>query len=260
LFGTKTKSTSTSKIRWRNGACEVSHLKGEGPDAAQTAIEPQDDEHVGTPLDPSLTPSPVLRLRQRRALHAPLFTNLDVKTLPPPAKNNKIYYDGPPGFGIRVSANGVRAFILNYTVRGTGRERRFTIGHFPNWRIEAARARAKELKRLVDTGGDPLADIEAKRHASPDTPRPNIGRRIAEDWLWFAERGTKPTCFLYRHYDATGELLYVGMTLNILSRQKDHLITAEWANSIFQIIIEPFANREELIEAEAVAIKTEYPK
>jgi hypothetical protein len=188
------------------------------------------------------------------------IANLDVKTLPLPAKNNKIYYDDPPGFGIRVTAGGSRAFILNYVVRGTGRERRFTIGHYPNWSIGAARAKARELKRLVDAGGDPQADIEAKRHVSPEAPIANIGRRIADKWLSFAYHYIKPTCFLYRHYDATGDLLYVGMTLHVWSRQKTHLQNAEWANSIFQIVIEPFASREELIEAEELAIKSEYPR
>ena len=37
----------------------MADLKGEGPDAAQTAIEPQDPEHVGTQLDPGLTPSEI---------------------------------------------------------------------------------------------------------------------------------------------------------------------------------------------------------
>jgi hypothetical protein len=83
---------------------------------------------------------------------------------------------------------------------------------------------------------------------------------IGNKWRLFAEGGIEPSCFLYRHFNAEGDLLYVGMTLHVLSRQKDHLKTAEWANSIFQIIIEPFASREELIEAEALAIKSEYPK
>ena len=113
---------------------------------------------------------------------------------------------------------------------------------------------------MIDQGHDPLADIEAKRHASPGAPRLNIGRRIADKWREFIERGIEPTCFLYRHYDAAGDLLYVGMTLYVCSRQKDHLQKAEWANSIYQIVIEPFVSREELIKAEAYAIKTEYPK
>ena len=85
--------------------------------------------------------------------------------------------------------------------------------------------------------------------------------QIANKWLCdYADRGIEPTCFLYRHYDARGDLLYVGMTLHVWDRQTRHLTKAEWANSIYQIVVEPFATRNELIEAEAYAIKTEFPK
>jgi DNA topoisomerase VI subunit B len=40
---------------------DVTDLKGERPDAVVTAIEPRDAEHVGTQLDPSATPSRVIR-------------------------------------------------------------------------------------------------------------------------------------------------------------------------------------------------------
>jgi integrase len=94
------------------------------------------------------------------------LTDATIKRLPAPKKGNKITYDvGVPGFGCRITAAGTRSFILNYTTRG-GRERRHTIGQFPDWSTTAARARARELRRLIDDGGDPLADIEAERKAA----------------------------------------------------------------------------------------------
>jgi Arm DNA-binding domain/Phage integrase, N-terminal SAM-like domain len=87
------------------------------------------------------------------------------KRLPSPAKDNEVTYDTEVhGFGIRVTAAGSRAFVLNYVTKA-GRERRYTIGGFPNWSTTAARAKARELRRLIDDGGDPLADIEAERAA-----------------------------------------------------------------------------------------------
>ncbi len=88
-----------------------------------------------------------------------------VKALPTPPKGNRIHYDSEvKGFGCRVTAKGTRAFVLNYRTR-TGRERRYTIGAFPDWKTVAARAEASELKKRIDRGNDPLAEIEADRNA-----------------------------------------------------------------------------------------------
>ena len=88
-----------------------------------------------------------------------------VKALPAPPKGNRIHYDSEvKGFGCRVTAKGARAFILNYRTR-TGRERRYTIGAFPDWKTGSARTEAGELKKRIDRGEDPLAEIQADRHA-----------------------------------------------------------------------------------------------
>jgi integrase len=96
----------------------------------------------------------------------PHLTDATIRRLPRPAKGNKIHYDDElPGFGCRVTAAGARAYVLNYVVKSSGRERRITIGQFPDWSTGAARAKARELRRGVDNGADPLADIEAERAA-----------------------------------------------------------------------------------------------
>lgn len=86
-----------------------------------------------------------------------------VRSLPSPARGNTITYDDEiQGFGIRITAGGARSFILNYRV--AGRERRLTIGGFPAWSTAAARDEARELRRRVDRGEDPLAQrIEARQ-------------------------------------------------------------------------------------------------
>ena len=82
-----------------------------------------------------------------------------------PASGNKITYDSKvKGFGVRVTTGGARAFILNYYTKG-GRERRYTIGSYPDWKIAAAREHAKELKKRIDVGEDPLAEPDAERAA-----------------------------------------------------------------------------------------------
>ena len=94
------------------------------------------------------------------------LTDASVKRLPLPAQGNRITYDpSTPGFGCRVTAAGHRAFVLTYYNRA-GRQRRYTIGSFPDWSVVGAREEARRLKRLIDQGGDPLAEIEAERGAA----------------------------------------------------------------------------------------------
>jgi integrase len=93
------------------------------------------------------------------------LTDAIAKRLKPPQTGNRIAYDADlPGFGIRITASGAKSFVLNYRTRG-GRERRITIGGFPNWSTVAARDKARQYKRQIDDGGDPLAEIEAERAA-----------------------------------------------------------------------------------------------
>ena len=90
------------------------------------------------------------------------LSDADIRKLP----TGDVYHETAlPGFGVRVSNTGVRAFIYNYRTRATGRERRITIGRYPNWTIGAARTEARRLRQLIDRGGDPLADLEEQRTA-----------------------------------------------------------------------------------------------
>jgi integrase len=88
-----------------------------------------------------------------------------IKGLPTPATGNSITYfagatiqgaKAPRGFGVRVTASGARAFILNYRLRG--REHRFTIGAWPDWSALKAVREARILRQRVDRGEDPLRD------------------------------------------------------------------------------------------------------
>lgn len=84
----------------------------------------------------------------------------DLNPTPP-----RIVYDiDQRGFGVRLSPTS-RSWILGYSLNR--RERRVTIGHFPTWNAKQARARAMELRRLVDIGQDPLQQRQAER-AAPD--------------------------------------------------------------------------------------------
>jgi Arm DNA-binding domain len=92
------------------------------------------------------------------------LTDRTVKALAAPATGNRIFYDAEiKGFGARITANGARSFIVNYYAQG--RERRLTIGSFPDWTTAQAREQAKSLKRRIDIGEDPMAVRHAEREA-----------------------------------------------------------------------------------------------
>ena len=78
------------------------------------------------------------------------LTDAIIKRIDLPTKGNRITYDDDvAGFGIRVTAGGARSFILNYRTKA-GRERRITIGQFPNWKAVSARQEARRARRLTE--------------------------------------------------------------------------------------------------------------
>jgi integrase len=80
------------------------------------------------------------------------------------------------GFGVRTYPGGGKSFFLDYRI--DGRQRRLTLGPFPRWSAEAARERAKELRRRIDQGEDP-AGSKRERRVAP-TVQDLIDRYIAD--------------------------------------------------------------------------------
>jgi integrase len=102
-----------------------------------------------------------------------------MKGLVPPATGNKITWDDEiAGFGARITAGKAKAFVFNYRARGI--ERRLTIGPYPEWSVAAARERAKELRRDIDLGDDPL---EAKREERAMPTMRELSERYISEWL-----------------------------------------------------------------------------
>lgn len=96
----------------------------------------------------------------------PVFLDDEVvKSLAKPARANTVIYDlEVKGFGCRITAAGAKSFILNYRTRD-GRERRFTIGAYPGWKVKAARKEADSIKARIRGGYDPLGALEDERQA-----------------------------------------------------------------------------------------------
>lgn len=92
------------------------------------------------------------------------LTDRLVKALPAPTSGNKITYDAEVrGLGVRVTSAGAKAWVFGY--RAGGIERRLTIGDASAWTVRQARDRARELRRQVDGGGDPMGARHAERAA-----------------------------------------------------------------------------------------------
>lgn len=67
------------------------------------------------------------------------------------------------------------------------------------------------------------------------------------------------TYALYRAYSADNELLYVGMSARVLGRIAEHKESKDWFRETARVDIVWFATKEEVVGAEAYAIKSEHP-
>jgi integrase len=92
------------------------------------------------------------------------LSDADVRKALPPARGQRFLWDSSiKGFALRVTARGAKSFVLDY--RTNGRQRRITLGNYPDWTVQAARASAKAMKRDVDLGQDPMGERHDLREA-----------------------------------------------------------------------------------------------
>lgn len=71
-------------------------------------------------------------------------------------------------------------------------------------------------------------------------------------------KAKEPTC-LYRHWDSSGRLLYVGIALSPAARLRGHRKNAPWFREIARIDVEWFDSRIAAMRAEIRAIRNERP-
>ena len=109
------------------------------------------------------------------------LTQKAVRSLVPPATGNRVFYDDEiPGFGARITSNGVVSFVLEYRING--RHRRYTVGRLSDLTVLAARERAIQLRGKIIDGIDPLQQrLDAQSEPTMDD--------LAKDYL---ERYAKP--------------------------------------------------------------------
>ena len=117
----------------------------------------------------------------------PKITKSFVARLKPPTSGDPVFYRDTEvrGFALRVMPEmvedgrlkgGTLAFILEARVKG--RFRRMTIGRYPDWSVEKARALALEWKSLIAEGRDPI--VEREREWNEPTFK-DLAARYIED-------------------------------------------------------------------------------
>src|SRR5262245_29010529 len=82
-------------------------------------------------------------------------------------KNEALYFDEGkptyrvPGLALRIRKGGSRRFVFFY--RFGGKAQRVTIGDASAWTLDQARARARELRVMVDAGKNPADERQAAK-------------------------------------------------------------------------------------------------
>jgi integrase len=105
------------------------------------------------------------------------LTDAIARAAKPSGKSLAINWDDEvKGFGLRVTKAGARAWVLAYRAQGV--QRQITIGSFPDWSVKQAREKAKEFKRQVDDGGDPMRDRRVERRAPTIADLADLYRRV----------------------------------------------------------------------------------
>jgi integrase len=107
-----------------------------------------------------------------------------------PTQGSRIVYDMQiPGFGLRVTAAGAVAFVLNYYFEG--KERRYTVGRWPEWSADAARDEALDLRKEIKQGKDPLEERDRQELETARSER--TVSTLAQDYLEnYAETHKRP--------------------------------------------------------------------
>src|SRR5690349_4677037 len=87
----------------------------------------------------------------------------------PERGDRAIYWDeGLPGFGLIVTANGHKSFVVQYRANGVSRRLTFKHESRGGLSLDKARREARAVIGAVTKGGDPLSE---RRRATSDTLR-----------------------------------------------------------------------------------------
>ena len=123
-----------------------------------------------------------------------ILTKARVAALPVPTKGRPIIFDDRiPGFGVRLTPNGIRTFILRRKVNG--RAQMISIGRFPGLGVEQARQIAVEMNGQIARSENPQ---DVKRKARQE-------KTFGELWGNYFEGHLKPNTSTWEKAEARYE-------------------------------------------------------
>ena len=125
------------------------------------------------------------------------LTKTFVDDLQPPEKGQAFVWDADvPGFAVRITHTGAKAWVVQMRVRG-GKERRMTVGFCNKVPLDKARIEARKLLATADLGRDPAQERKEAREVKPDM-NPTFAD-FAERWLTeVVERRNRPGTLKHR--------------------------------------------------------------
>lgn len=137
------------------------------------------------------------------------------------------------GFGLRVMPSGAKSYIYEYRAGEGGRgqaKRRYTIGKATTITADQARKEAEQLRALVATGGDPMAEKVEQRKSETVT-------EIADEWLK-SHVAAKRGAGTHEHYRDLLDRIIKPALGKKKAKDVSHAMVAklhdEWAHTPFQ--------------------------
>lgn len=120
-------------------------------------------------------------------------------------------------------------------------------------KVEQARDMAVEMKSAKDLRAvvKGTQAIVGEHHPAAQRAKSALDRLLAEQ--------DQVRTALYRIWDASGRLLYVGISLSVIKRLMDHRTTSEWFEHLDTLRVTWYETRSSALQAETAAIKSECP-
>lgn len=104
------------------------------------------------------------------------FTSRSIEALKPPLSGGRIEHwdDSLPGFGVRITPQGRKTWVLMFWFNG--RQRRLTLGTHPSLPLADARKKAKDALYRASHGTDPASEKRSERQSE-------TFRELAQEYL-----------------------------------------------------------------------------